>query len=1551
MKNGYRLLRVLLVTVIMLVAVVPAALYVALSLDGVQRRIADEAEKQLSELLDARVTIGRLGIMPFNRVILRDVTVETAPGDTALTADRLGVGVAVWDALLARRWRVDYVALVGADVRLSRDSVGAPLNIQPIIDALSPKDRTKPPTRFDLQISTVIIRSSEVSYDVRDREVRPGFDPNHVDVRHLRADINLPKIKNDDFTVNLRRLAFDERSGLAVRQLSGQFHISAGELAMHGLDIEMPGSRVRFADMALPLAGLNSIGRKLRTAQLELRVLDDSHVWLPDFAPLCPVLGETPVMAQLREVSLSGSLADFNAALRIDLENMMSLSLNGHVTGLAGSEPQLRSGRLKLSAAAAPVCAQLRNAGLGSPALLARLETLGEISLEAAGKGSARRFDLSTEIAAAPGRVNIKAEGSMPSRNEFGVQAKAVTAGPLDLVALLSDLAPVADGEAEIYYGQRGPNRHGTANLLFHTLRLRGTELADIGCELTLDNNMAGVKLGVNDADAALIAEGEFSIDPDAPAVNMTANVVRFVPSRFGLGNKYPGAALSGRVDVDMHGASMRNMEGYATISDLTLKPVDREGITMNRLHLVSRHLGDGTARIDLSSDWVDGTLYGEFDFPFIAAAAGSVLAQSFPALLPQYTDTEALAARQSAGARRRNSAMTTNDFLFDLKLKESERLAEFFKLPLSVIYPVTIKGGVSQPRGELELNLSAPYLRQGNKLIENTSLSASVSADDGSRLNFKTTMPTKGGPMTLQLDGSGHDDMLRSSLRWNIDRERAYNGYLRLGADFQRDDQGLLTTVDIRKSQLTFNDTTWTVDPARITVRNKDITVDGLHAIHENQYIKIDGKASPDPTAMLTLDLQRFSLDYLFESLGIDAVMLGGKATGQFYASDLFSGVPVLETPGLNVKNISYNSTILGDALVKAHFEPKNLGVILDADIDNGGRRSTVEGGIYIKRDSLDLTFRVDREPVGFLQPYMEAFASDIRGYASGWARVFGNFKYIDLEGDVLADSVSMKVNFTNTTYWATDSVHITPGRINLKNITLHDHRGHTARLNGKVLHTFFKEPRFEFSIQGARDLLCYNETAKDNPRWYGRIYGDGNAYVKGVPGRVDINVDMTTAPNSTFTFVLSDQVDAEQFSFLTFRDKKVMSAELTDTLELHDTSMDLVNRLRALAASHDPDTPSDYNITIQMGVTPDAEMILVMDPLSGDRIRASGTGHIRMDYGSANNELKMYGNYTLDRGDYNFTLQDIIIKDFTIRPGSEISFSGDPYAAKLDIKAAYTLNANLSDLDESFLNDSELQRTNVPVNALMNVTGDIAQPEVTFDLEFPTLTSDIYRKVRSIISTDEMMNRQMLYLLALNRFYTPDYMTGATRGNELVSVASSTLSSQLSNILGQISDNWNIAPALRSSRGDFSDVEVDVALSSRLLNNRLLFNGNFGYRDKSLNSNQFIGDFDLEYLLNRKGTIRLKAYNRYNDQNYYLRSALTTQGVGIVLRKDFDSLTSFFKPVFNWFRPKKRAPEPVKVPLAPVPEVAPQQPVPVEIPEIEPAVPVKFRAVPRRK
>ncbi|MBR6746364.1 MAG: translocation/assembly module TamB domain-containing protein, partial [Muribaculaceae bacterium] len=512
-----------------------------------------------------------------------------------------------------------------------------------------------------------------------------------------------------------------------------------------------------------------------------------------------------------------------------------------------------------------------------------------------------------------------------------------------------------------------------------------------------------------------------------------------------------------------------------------------------------------------------------------------------------------------------------------------------------------------------------------------------------------------------------------------------------------------------------------------------------------------------------------------------------------------------------------------------------------------------------------------------------------------SGTAHIYGTFSDIDLEGDIYVEDMRLKLNFTNTYYSTSDSIKITPGKITLENVTLSDPYGNTARLDGTVYHTYFREPTFDFNISNVREMLVYNESATANADWYGKIFVNGGATIKGEPGVVKIDVEATTTAGSTFSFVLSELEIADDYTFLTFRDK---DAPKVEEIQL-DERMGAVERLRALLNKKVDEQFSDYIIELRVNITPEAEIILVMDPVAGDRIRSHGQGNMRMVYTSADNDLRMFGDYTLERGTYNFTLQDIIIKDFIINSGSQIAFTGDPLTAQLNIEAIYSLNANLSDLDESFLQDKELNRTNVPVHAVLKVRGDIQQPEISFDLAFPTLTSDTYRKVRSIVSTEEMMNQQIIYLLALNRFYTPEYMSTSTKGNELFSVASSTISSQLSNILGHLSDKVSVAPNFRSDQGNFSDMEVDVALSSRLLNNRLLLNGNFGYRDNMMNSNQFIGDFQIEYLLNRSGSIRLKAYNVYNDQNYYLRTAETTQGVGVMFKKDFDNIFSFLQPL----------------------------------------------------
>ena len=67
----YRIVRLIAVALLALAVVVPAVTYVALSVTPVQRRIARIAERELSKALSVKVEIGSLGIVPFNRAVLR----------------------------------------------------------------------------------------------------------------------------------------------------------------------------------------------------------------------------------------------------------------------------------------------------------------------------------------------------------------------------------------------------------------------------------------------------------------------------------------------------------------------------------------------------------------------------------------------------------------------------------------------------------------------------------------------------------------------------------------------------------------------------------------------------------------------------------------------------------------------------------------------------------------------------------------------------------------------------------------------------------------------------------------------------------------------------------------------------------------------------------------------------------------------------------------------------------------------------------------------------------------------------------------------------------------------------------------------------------------------------------------------------------------------------------------------------------------------------------------------------------------------------------------
>jgi len=333
--------------------------------------------------------------------------------------------------------------------------------------------------------------------------------------------------------------------------------------------------------------------------------------------------------------------------------------------------------------------------------------------------------------------------------------------------------------------------------------------------------------------------------------------------------------------------------------------------------------------------------------------------------------------------------------------------------------------------------------------------------------------------------------------------------------------------------------------------------------------------------------------------------------------------------------------------------------------------------------------------------------------------------------------------------------------------------------------------------------------------------------------------------------------------------------------------------------------------NLDLNIEATNDATVELIMDARQGDMIKGTGNGKLHITYSTKESGMNMYGNYEIYKGEYYFTIQSVISRTFDITEGSLVRWTGSPYNAQIDINAKYGLNASLNEI----LDDPSLRSSLTPVNCLLNLTGTINRPIIKFDIDLPKSDAEITSRLKSVINTEELMNKNVASLLALGHFYTMD-KNNVNSSSELSSVGFSTLSSQLSNWISNINDDVNVGLNYKPSDGITNSKEFDVALSTQLLNDRLSLNGNFGYKDGSAavaNTTNSIVDFDIEYKVTQSGKYRLKAFNRTN--NSYFKQAPNTQGVGIIYREDFDSFkglfNNYYKPIHNWFNLEAKEPE----------------------------------------
>lgn len=1495
LKPAYTVVKSIIICLIMLATVVYVGLYVLLSVPSVQQKVKFHVCNELSTLLGGSLNIENIKLLPFSEVIMESVSLASPAGEECASIDEVAAGIDLWTLVSQKRIVFNYAEVIGLDARISQKSEDAHLNIQFLIDALSPKDKTKPPTKFDLRFRNIVIRRSKATFS------RPwmmdsiaGDHPfANVSLSGLRMDLSIPVLKNDDFRFDIRGMQCKVEPGVELRNLSAQVRYNktpstvADTLSLKNLNIALPASMLSLEDIDIPL------GKKLDVAASLKGYLTPS-----DFATLLPRLSSFESAWNLDlGAHYSGSDLDVEHLVIQNPDFDSSLSLEGNVVGL-GMKDSINAEINRFSAqlskrlisgvcdALPGVNAKLRNMLVG----------LGSVSVDLSGSVSALdKASLSATVGSESGSLSIdgRAYGlrSRLPHLKASVKGSDVALGKF----LASEVLGCTSFSIDADVTGIGKNASGEVDLLADYIEVGGRRINDVDASFVKEGDAFIVSLSNSDDDFSVRAYADATLAGSASSFNSDVVITGFTPALFGIKGKLADCTTSFEVSASGIGNNADNIIGSVDISGLQM--VSPEQGTLSLDNLAIRIDGDPSEadnpsgfhrHLTLRSDWVDADASGIVKASEIVPEIKNMLAGIFPALIPLHEneyDKEHIAL---------------NDFNFKINLKGVSSPYDFFNIPFSPLSDIPVEGFVNTKAGRVQLGFSTPHIQQsGNKLISDTRFGLSLDSYNGeARISAGTLYPAKKGDVQLALDVKGINDIVNAELRLNPSFKSNLKGSLAMdisfsrSADFFNPNGDLAVHVNILPSAISLSNTVWNVANGKIDYAGKRVAVSNFLVQHASQYVKIDGVASESPYDQLKVKLNDIDLDYIFSVLNINYVTFGGMATGEVVGSRLLTNKPVAFTKFLNVRNLSYNGAVLGNGDLSSDYDAEQQKVGIYAVIKDPltrERRADIDGGIWVTRDSLSFSFDANKVNLQLMKPFVSAFCSDLNGEGSGRCKLYGTFSDIDLVGNLRADTLSMKLDFTNTWYHAGgDSVFMSKGVIDIPPLTLYDSEGHTAELSGWLRHRYFHEPVFDFRVRNARSLLCYDTNEKINPLWYGTIYASGNAQIAGRPGLVDIDMNMSTDDHSRFYYVISDTEEADGISFLSFTDrrKEQKKSESTDSIPSY-----LQKFMKK--KSDDEEGSSNVIVSLRGSVTPDALVTLVMDPKGGDKITARGNGALQMDYNMVANDLRMIGTYVLEEGNYNFTLQDIIIKNFTIKKGSMLRFDGDPMDAILDIAATYRVNTNLTDLDKSFSSDKELNRTNVPVDALLLVSGPMTHPEIGFDIELPTLTSDVERKVKSIVSTNDMMSRQIIYLLALNRFYTPEY-TGASSqsGAEWSSMASSTISSQLSNILSQMTDKLSVAPSFRSDKGDFTDMEFDLALSSRLLNNRLLINGNFGYRDRSTSNTQFVGDFDIEYLLSKNGNLRLKAYNHFNDQNYYLRSALTTQGVGVVLRHDFDRL-----------------------------------------------------------
>ena len=334
-----------------------------------------------------------------------------------------------------------------------------------------------------------------------------------------------------------------------------------------------------------------------------------------------------------------------------------------------------------------------------------------------------------------------------------------------------------------------------------------------------------------------------------------------------------------------------------------------------------------------------------------------------------------------------------------------------------------------------------------------------------------------------------------------------------------------------------------------------------------------------------------------------------------------------------------------------------------------------------------------------------------------------------------------------------------------------------------------------------------------------------------------------------------------------------------------------------------------SNLLVNMNLVTNPSCKIDVILNEETGDIIKGEGNGELNITVGTKE-PLSIRGRYDITKGEYTFNFQTFLKKPFTVSRGS-ITWNGDPLLANINMEAEYLAK----NVDISSITSSINLRQQEDISILSKITGTLKKPVISFEFQLPERSEfnrDFYvvRRLADFKNDENEMNKQVASLLLFNQFISNSQ--ALITGSSTLAIATSTIggavSSWLTSILssalekatnGIVSVLVDVNPSLNFQQANQLQANIRSSIKFKISKNlQLLVGGNIDYNNpitQLYSKGVITPDISLEWLINKDGSLRVVGFNRTTID--FTTGQRNRSGVQLTYRKEVDRLGDIFR------------------------------------------------------